>query len=456
MKTRCTILLLCWLSLSAGYSASGRPPATLDSKARTARATDCAAKTQAQPEDSGPSADQLQETYFTAAARHSGQKEAAETGEKILKKLADDPQALNEFAWTVLTDETLRHRDYPLALRAARQAFEKSRGHEYPIVDTLARALLMTGQTNDAITMQKKAVGLCDNPKVKLELRETLAGYEQPAVDPGADDEARLDRFIEASQVLVGRRKTASMRKLLGHTALTPCKVPLAKPSEEPLSSERLYETARESVLLLGTFTRNRDADDWSVALASGFLLSEDGVFVTNFHVLDPPEAQGMTAMTSDGKIFSVKSVLAVSPFADVAICQLEGVSGLKPLPLVPNAKPGAHVRVLSHPNNALYSLTEGILSRYFVFRADGKATTMLTTTAEFAVGSSGGPLLDDRGNVIGMVAATDSIYSGPDEEAVEAEPKDAPEATVNNGDLQMVLKMCVPSSEILRLIVSP
>jgi S1-C subfamily serine protease len=108
---------------------------------------------------------------------------------------------------------------------------------------------------------------------------------------------------------------------------------------------------------------------------------------------------------------------------------------------------------VLSHPDNAFYSLTEGVVSRYFVYRNQGKATTMLATTAEFAVGSSGAPLLDDCGNVIGMVSSTSSIYSGPATMDGEGEISgSAPEAD-SNGDLQMVMKMCVPSADILKLL---
>ena len=149
-----------------------------------------------------------------------------------------------------------------------------------------------------------------------------------------------------------------------------------------------------------------------------------------------------LAAMTSDGRVFPVKAVLAVSPVADVAICQIDGGDGLQPVALVGDARPGAHVRVLSHPGQALYTLTEGIVSRYFVSREDGKATTVLATTAEFAAGSSGGPLFDDRGNVIGMVASTSAVYSGADKPANEGQ-----------GELQMVMKQCVPAASILKLI---
>ena len=94
--------------------------------------------------------------------------------------------------------------------------------------------------------------------------------------------------------------------------------------------------------------------------------------------------------------------------------------------------------------------MTEGILSRYFTHRADGQAKRMFATTVDFAVGSSGGPLVDDRGNVVGMVSSTLAIYA-EDELPTDAEPDAIPAA-----DFQMGLNMCVPVADILRLVSGP
>jgi hypothetical protein len=66
---------------------------------------------------------------------------------------------------------------------------------------------------------------------------------------------------------------------------------------------------------------------------------------------------------------------------------------------------------------------------------------------------------VDDRGNVVGMVASTLAIYATDDEvlrrrpdgaPAEVDEPADAPAA---GGDFQMGLNMCVPAADILRLV---
>jgi S1-C subfamily serine protease/thiol-disulfide isomerase/thioredoxin len=395
----------------------------------------------------------LLDDYFAAASRRGGQAEAIEAGKKVLSEAADDPDTLNAFAWTILTDENLYFHDYPLALRAARQAFAKSGGQQYDIVDTLARALLMTGKTNDAVVMQQKAIYLCDNNFSRLKLKETLESYLHPVTPDGIDDAKRFAQFVDGAAALITAKRAVSIEQLLAKTDIQPCRVDLAKAATQPISSENLYEQARQSVLMIGTLAKGAEADEWESTVATGFVIHESGIFVTNFHVLDVPEGMILAAMTADGKIYPVKRVLAVSPFPDIAICQLDGATGLKPLPLVPNAKPGAHIRVLSHPDNSFYSITEGILSRYFVRREDGKESTMLTTTAEFAVGSSGGPLFDDCGNVVGMVASTSSVYSGLGDVSGEEPTTDSKDSGNGAGDLQMILKMCVPPSDILKLV---
>jgi S1-C subfamily serine protease len=70
---------------------------------------------------------------------------------------------------------------------------------------------------------------------------------------------------------------------------------------------------------------------------------------------------------------------------------------------------------------------------------APGGAVESLAITADYARGSSGGPVFDDRGNVVGMVASTDSIYY--DQENGQQK------------NLQMVFKNCVSARSILALI---
>lgn len=139
----------------------------------------------------------------------------------------------------------------------------------------------------------------------------------------------------------------------------------------------------------------------------------------------------GLTVMTRDGRVCPVREILAVSMDYDLAILQVEG-QGFTPLPVAPGTRAGAPVWVLGHPFPWYYMLTAGIASGYYVLN-ERRDLTMLVITAEFANGSSGAPVLNEHGAVVG-VAAMRQIIGIP-------------------GTPQMPIRGCVPSSALLNMI---
>ncbi len=387
--------------------------------------------------------------YFAAVEEPGGAEAAAALGAAILRDHADDALTLDSLAWGILTDDALPRRDLPLALRAARRAHELTVGDDVEVLETCARALVMTGSRAEGIAMHRRAIERCaDDPSTRLVLLEILADYERPPADPGPTDDERLRRLEEGIRDLVASGRAVPVDELLARTGVEPCHVELGAPFDRPLASDELFARVRPSVVVMAGLEPSDTEARHELSLATGFVIHPSGIVVTNYHVVDLPGAPVLAAQTPDGTIHPVTEILAVSPFADIAICRLGGASGLTPLPLVADAKPGQRLHALSHPDGALYSFTEGILSRTFVHRADGQAKTMFTTTVDFAVGSSGGPLVDDRGNVVGMVSSTLAVYA-PDE-APHGERRDE---AAPPGDFQMGLNMCVPAADILRLV---
>jgi S1-C subfamily serine protease len=145
--------------------------------------------------------------------------------------------------------------------------------------------------------------------------------------------------------------------------------------------------------------------------------------------------------MTNDGTVVPVREVLAASKEDDVAILRIDaGERRFRPLVLSTDAPVASSVCVISHPARRFYSLTRGIVSRYFLVAAGEKpAVPRMHITADFARGSSGGPLFNKRGAVVGLVKSTASIYYD-----VSEGKKDS---------LQMVFKECIPASQVLKLI---
>jgi len=94
-------------------------------------------------------------------------------------KACEDAGTLNEFAWIILTNPRVKHRDHELAMTAAKKAYDLSKGLNPAIVDTYARAFFDTGDKAKAIEYQQKAVDLAKEPQMKKSMEATLKKYQE-------------------------------------------------------------------------------------------------------------------------------------------------------------------------------------------------------------------------------------------------------------------------------------
>jgi len=256
---------------------------------------------------------------------------------------------------------------------------------------------------------------------------------------PGVVDDSQILRNLETqANRLLEDNKTVPAADLIAELGRTQCQVELAKPATKPLPSGELYERCKKSVLVVAGIFKCEKCKRMHAGPASGFVISASGVAVTNHHVVNNAKNVTLVAMTSDGVVHAVKEVLAASPVTDVAIVQLEG-TGFTPLPVVAQMPVGSDIFVLSHPDRCFFTLTRGIVSRYGTIMRERRRVPMLQITAQYAKGSSGGPVLSTAGEVVGMVSSTSSIYYNEDHGKQE--------------NLQMVLNRCVPAAHILDLI---
>lgn len=157
-----------------------------------------------------------------------------------------------------------------------------------------------------------------------------------------------------------------------------------------------------------------------TIGSGTGFLISSDGMMVTNRHVVDDEQAE-YSAMLSDGSELPVQ-VLGRDPLNDIALLKIEG----KDLPYLEFADSDA-VQV-GEPvlaiGNALgeyaNTSTAGIISakgRQILASGPGfgreALVDLLQTDAAINPGNSGGPLLDLQGRVLGMNTAVDASATG-------------------------------------------
>ena len=118
--------------------------------------------------------------YYTLVTTFAKSNKAWELGEQIATDAAKSPEALNDFAWLILTDEKIKTRDLDLALRAAKLAFEATDGNA-AVATTYALALFKNGKANEAVTVQKKAIEFAKDDKLRAKLQEDLKRYEAKA-----------------------------------------------------------------------------------------------------------------------------------------------------------------------------------------------------------------------------------------------------------------------------------
>lgn len=190
--------------------------------------------------------------------------------------------------------------------------------------------------------------------------------------------------------------------------------------NKEVLTPAQIADKIKISTVLFTTVYKNTLTHAHPPGVASGYIIGEEGICVTNYHVIRnytniKKHNVSLQVMTADKKVYPVIEVLAASKEADLAILKVNTNGDLLvPLPLGDAAIVGDPVFVMSHPRKRLYYFTSGIVSRNYmkpVAKAKGVKLPQMNITADYAAGSSGAPVVDNKGNLIGTVSTTNSIY---------------------------------------------
>lgn len=131
----------------------------------------------------------------------------------------------------------------------------------------------------------------------------------------------------------------------------------------------------------------------------SGFLVSPDGLVVTNHHVIHTG-LRGLARFGND-KAYPVAAVLAEDKDKDLAVLQIAGknLPYLEVLPRGEQPKVGSRAFAIGTPVGYDNTFSEGLVSGL----REQENRSVVQTSAPISSGSSGGPLLDPRGRVIGV-----------------------------------------------------
>ena len=157
---------------------------------------------------------------------------------------------------------------------------------------------------------------------------------------------------------------------------------------------------------------RDRDApgeyEGPSRGAGSGFIIDSDGFILTNHHVID--RAERITVTLADGRAFR-GTVVGTDPATDVALLRISGAQHLPEAPLgnSDQLRVGEWVCAIGNPLGYVHSVTVGVVS--FIGRKlfDPSLDDYIQTDAAINFGNSGGPLINSRGEVIGINSAVSS-----------------------------------------------
>jgi serine protease Do len=140
-------------------------------------------------------------------------------------------------------------------------------------------------------------------------------------------------------------------------------------------------------------------------SLGSGFVISADGLVVTNNHVVSGVDR--VRVVLSDGTEVDAE-IVGQDPQTDLALIRLEPSEELHPLPLGDSDEilPGDWVVAIGNPFGLDHTVTVGIVSAKGRDIGQGPYDDYIQTDAAMNPGNSGGPLLNMRGEVVGINAA--------------------------------------------------
>lgn len=161
----------------------------------------------------------------------------------------------------------------------------------------------------------------------------------------------------------------------------------------EKVSLSSIYENVKKGVYLI--YTKNNE----SISQGSAFIIDKSGIAISNYHVFK--EASSAIAINDEGDEFMITEIIEYDEDKDYIIFRIGNTDNIKYLK-VSNSIPmiGDEVFTIGNPKGLTQTLSTGIVSGY----RDNK--NLIQTTTEITHGSSGGPLFNENGEVIGITTS--------------------------------------------------
>ena len=187
-----------------------------------------------------------------------------------------------------------------------------------------------------------------------------------------------------------------------------PTSEPTAEPTEKPFTivgNTEAIEKISRSVVKLTCY----DEFGNEYVSGSGFFAFESNLIVTNYHVIEG-NVYSITA-SSDGKKFEVEYLVNYNERYDLALLSVDPAelshanAEFEPLPIGDSSavKVSEHITAIGVPLGISKTVSDGMISGFY----EDNGVKLIQFTAPISHGSSGGALLNDKGEVIGITSAS-------------------------------------------------
>jgi S1-C subfamily serine protease len=264
---------------------------------------------------------------------------------------------------------------------------------------------------NRLVILMRKLILLCLFSGIAGGLA-ALAWFGAPGVEPQTAAQESTPWPTQGSNAPTG--DAAGVAPLPPAAANQPAPAELQKLTPDEQVNVMVYQNVNRSVVNINT--RGLQTDRFSLFAVptegegSGSVLDRQGRILTNFHVVE--DAKQIQVTLFDGSVYDARLV-GVDPITDMAVLKIDA----RPELLYPvifgsssNLLVGQRVFAIGNPFGLERTLTTGIISSLNrslpVLHTQRLMKSIIQIDAAINPGNSGGPLLDSRGQMIGMCTA--------------------------------------------------
>ncbi|MDP2044051.1 MAG: trypsin-like peptidase domain-containing protein [Candidatus Omnitrophota bacterium] len=241
-----------------------------------------------------------------------------------------------------------------------------------------------------------------------LEIVEILTPDLSKAKVLESSEPITADFIVQAAPTLsTGTDEIAKWKKIYGGTSSDKPKAEVTEssfPSSDisatnmSMSIEGLVQIASPAIVMITTVSNSGGA------LGSGFLISSDGTIVTNYHVIKGAEGLGVK-FAQEKELITNVSIVKTDAVRDIALIKVNTPVNATPLSLGDSEQiaVGERVIAIGNPQGLQNTVSDGLVSAV----RDSGGMKQIQISVPISHGSSGGALINMRGQVIGITSSS-------------------------------------------------